>query len=135
MQDLRDKGGDGVPIDENGNLKYVTVTPTRPLLDISEVSLTRINLQEGDTLLIKVKSPTEFTHEAMGFIQGQFESLFPNNAVMLLGVKPDQDVSLEVVRDYTSRAPKVSNCAEPTSYCDDCSCGKREQILSEQGEL
>lgn len=116
---------------------YQTTPEGHVLLGLKEVEVNKLALEEDDVLIIKVKSADRLSPEAMAHLQEQFQTMFPNNAVMLFGLKPDNDLAFEVVRDYTSRSkrlapPEEHNCASPTSYCDDCHCGKKEQIESER---
>src|SRR5258708_23429532 len=87
--------------------------------DIAELQV--INLQEGDILSVKLIGD-EFTSEHMLELKFQLEQVFKKNKVMVFAMPDKSDMMLEVIRSQSK------------GYCEDCSCGKKEQIKGESNE-
>lgn len=94
---------------------------------IDQVELTKIRLEPGEVLSIRVYSDTiDSTDLAM--LKRQLTSIFPENRIMLFAMSSRDKMEIEVIA-----APQETNsCALPTSYCNDCHCGKKERIESER---
>lgn len=80
--------------------------------DVVEVQ--KVNLQPGDVLMVTVKND-EVSQDSIDGLRNQLQYVFPENKVFVFAMGTSDDVQLSVV----SR-PQMS-------YCDDCSCGKKEQ--------
>jgi hypothetical protein len=80
---------------------------------LNELDVQKINLKEGDTLMITIK------HEEVDFadlqdLQKQFKNTFPNNKVFLFAMGSVGEVKFAV-----ATTPEVM-------YCSNCNCGKKE---------
>jgi hypothetical protein len=104
-------------------------------LAIKEVEVTRVNLQPGDLLMVKIYAD-DITPEHLTALKAQLKTLYPNNKIMLfalpIGSKIEMDVIDTRLPNPLAIPPGVTpvnlSCAEPTSYCNDCACGKKERI-------
>lgn len=83
-------------------------------LKITEVEATKINLQEGDVLMVTVNHE-DVNQASLSNLRDKFLTLFPNNEVLVFGMGPEGYVKFTVATN-----PKLS-------YCSDCDCGKKEQ--------
>jgi hypothetical protein len=93
-------------------------------VQINLVDVQKVSLNPGDTLMVTIKHD-EITRGTLEMFSRQFKKLFPNNQVFAFNVGTDGDVKFAVVSkpevDYTP------GCGtSPTSYCNDCNCGKKE---------
>lgn len=95
---------------------------------ITEVEVTKINLQPNETLVITIKDDDVGVDDVQS-IQTLFGRTFPQNRIIVLAVGPGDDIKFTSVKSPDT----VSSCSTG-SYCDDCSCGKKEQFESKQGE-
>jgi hypothetical protein len=88
-------------------------------IKLNEVDVQKLDLKEGDTLLITIKSDDvdQYTIET---VKQSFKSVFPNNRVAILAVGTEGDIRYSVLSEK-----EVQGCGP--SYCVDCSCGKKEQ--------
>lgn len=85
--------------------------------DVVEVQ--RVGLQPGDVLMITVKS-NDLDQETVEDLRLKLQTIFPDNKVFVFAMGINDDVKISVVSE------------QKTGYCDDCSCGKKEEALSEQ---
>lgn len=115
---------------------------------INEAEINKINLKEGDVLLLKVKGPDFENDEVCKSLQQSFKSIFPNNKIGVLFLE-DNSIDISVIsqeqatriqtysefcnaltpeqRDKAEalfNSVKDSTCNSP-SYCADCNCGKK----------
>ena len=97
---------------------------------IDEVKLTRIKLEPGEILSVRIYS-NSVDEMQLAMLKRQLTSLFPDNRIMLFSMPSGDNMEIEAI---TPAEPEVGSCAEPTSYCNDCHCGKKERIESERGE-
>ena len=95
-------------------------------LKFSEVELQKVNLVPGDTLIVKLKGDV-FMDGDLNTLKTQLDKTFKGNKVVVFMVPNDNDITLEVVSQ-----PEVSDCSKPSSYCSDCSCGKKAIAESDQ---
>ena len=93
-------------------------------LKITEVEVTRVNLQPGDLLAVKIYAD-DIDESHLKALKGQLKTLFPDNKIMLFALPKGSKIEMDVL---DTSMPKATSCAEPTSYCNDCSCGKKERI-------
>jgi hypothetical protein len=94
-------------------------------MEIKELFITKLNLEPGDTLFVKVKSD-EVTSYALEALGEQLRETFPNNKVIVFGMGESDDIELTTVKDAS-----YNDCSKPDSYCQDCSCGKKERAQNE----
>lgn len=99
---------------------------------INEVDFLRLNPQPGEVLLFVLKSDEADSNTIEGFGAG-LRKLFPNNKVAVIGLGVEDKVELTTVK-ATDILPEVKDCSKPTSYCTDCSCGKKERLENEPAE-
>lgn len=90
-------------------------------LKLNEVEVTKLNLQPGETLVVTVKSEDMSMYDMDDMAKG-FRKLFPNNKVAVLNVGTTNEVVMTVVKDLAAE----SCGSTPSSFCGDCSCGKKE---------
>lgn len=90
-------------------------------LSLKEVEVQKLNLRPGDSLVVTVRSENVDEFDVQMLAEG-FRKRFPGNQIIVLTVGTQDSIGLSVVK-----APLIG-CASPTSYCNDCNCGKREQI-------
>jgi hypothetical protein len=98
--------------------------------DIDEVKLTRIQLKPGEVLSVRIYSDA-VDEMNLAMLKRQLTSIFPENRIMLFCLPTDGRMEIEVI---APEAQETGSCALPTSYCNDCSCGKKERIEGERGE-
>lgn len=95
------------------------------LVQVVEAQVYRLNLKPEEILLVKIKSD-QLDSSALDSIRKGFKQLLPNNKVAIMSVGTDDDIELTSVKDSS-----YTDCASPKSYCQDCSCGKKEKVQSE----
>jgi hypothetical protein len=98
---------------------------------IDEVKLTRIKLEPGEVLAVRIYSDSVDSMN-LAMLKRQLTSLFPDNRIMLFALPSGDRMEIEVMAPTESE--EASSCALPTSYCDDCHCGKKERVESERKE-
>lgn len=96
-------------------------------LTLKEVEVTKLNLNPGDVLTITIKSD-DVDQYSLNSFRDVVKTAFPSNRVILLSVGLDDSVNFTVVADPNVEA---SGCST-SSFCSDCSCGKKEMYESEQ---
>ena len=94
---------------------------------INEVDFLRLNPQPGEVLLFVLKSDEADQSTLNGFGDG-LRKLFPNNKVAVMGLGVGDSIDLTTVKATDIVKPEVKDCSQPASYCNDCSCGKKERI-------
>lgn len=97
-----------------------------------EVKLTKIKLEPGEVLSVRVFSD-DLSEMSLAMLKRQLTSLFPSNRIMLFGMSRNDRMEIEVLAATAAPHEEVSDsgsCAAPTSYCNDCGCGKKERIES-----
>lgn len=106
----------------------VTVKEPEGRLLIKEVEVTKLNLQPGDVLAVKVFADDINAHDLAG-LRTQLQTLFKNNKIMLFALPSNGRIEMDVLDTKLPRSTEpASPCAEPMSYCNDCGCGKKERI-------
>ena len=95
-------------------------------MEIKELELTRIVLEPGETLVVKVKS-SNATSEGLEILGENLRERFPNNKVIVFGLGENDNIELTSVKDTS-----YNDCSSPQGYCGDCSCGKKERIEGEK---
>lgn len=93
--------------------------------DVAE--LTVLSLKPGDVLAVTITSD-EVDHSAMGALQMQMQKVFPNNKVMILCVPSGDNINFTKIEPNDQKAV---DCNSPVGYCNDCTCGKKEQAQGE----
>jgi hypothetical protein len=97
-----------------------------------EAQVLRVKPQPGEVLLFKMIGP-DFTASVIDSFKKAIQASFPNNKIAILALPPEHDIELTTVQDASYTDPNVGSCAAPTSYCSDCSCGKKERIEGSNG--
>lgn len=86
--------------------------------------LTRLNLEPGEVLIIKIKSK-EFYEESFSYFQREFQKAFPKNKVSVIYIGESEEITFQTIKS-------MSKCDEESiGYCNNCNCGKREMALTE----
>jgi len=104
-------------------------------IKFQEAEVTKLNLQPGDVLAVKVYAD-DITPEHLKALKAQLQALFPGNKIMLFAMPIGSKIEMDVLDTRPANplavpagVPAVNlSCAEPTSYCNDCACGKKERI-------
>lgn len=108
-------------------------------IKINEVEVSKLNLQPGEILLVRCVGP-DFDEYYISMIRESFQKLLPNNKVAIYGSADNSYLDLTIVKpeDFTNLDSQnsedkvslgnASDCSQPTSYCNDCHCGKKEMI-------
>lgn len=89
-----------------------------------EAEVTKLSLKPGDVLAVKITEDVDPSQ--LEALQKNLKGLFPNNKIALFCLSATGKIEFESISSNTQ-----SDCSAPTSYCDDCSCGKKEQIEGE----
>ena len=87
-------------------------------ITLKEVEVAKLNLEPGDVLIVKVKSDRVAEHN-FEHLEKEFNHVFKNNKVFVIGMYSEDDLQFSVVKEETR------SCGP--SFCDDCTCGKKEQ--------
>lgn len=103
-------------------------------LKIKEVEVTRVNLQPGDLLAVKIYAD-DIDSNHLKALKAQLKALFPDNKIMLFALPIGSKIEMDVIDTrpvnplaIPAGVTPVGLCAEPTAYCNNCSCGKKEAI-------
>lgn len=104
-------------------------------LKINEVEATKLNLQPGQVLIVKVYAD-DTSQNDLAQLRSQLKVLFPNNKIMLFALPSGGKIEMDVLDlggpivqpAFANPVSMTSPCAEPASYCNDCACGKKERI-------
>jgi hypothetical protein len=87
----------------------------------------KISPEPGDTLVFKFKGQ-EFYNDDVNQMGAQLRKIFPANKVVVMALPDGHDVDLTVVKNQDKVESEAKDCSQPTPYCADCSCGKKERI-------
>ena len=91
-------------------------------MEIKELIVNRIKPEAGEVLAITVRGDN-FNMAALDHLKDQIQELFPDNPILLLGIRGEDEVKFHLINaSITTSAPKTQ------SYCTDCNCGKKEGI-------
>lgn len=85
------------------------------VINVVNVEINRLNLQPGEVLMVTLKSEETDMSFLSDFRNG-IQKLLPNNKVGVIGLNPKDSLQITIVKP------------EETSYCSDCTCGKKEQV-------
>lgn len=101
-------------------------------LKINEIEVTKLNLQPGQILIVKIYAD-DTSQSDLGHLKHQLKQLFPNNKIMLFALPSGGKIEMDIldtgpIVQPAFADPAPSPCAEPTAYCNDCGCGKKERI-------
>lgn len=88
-------------------------------LKATEIQLTRLALNPGEVLAVKITS-LDVTQADLTVLEDQMKLLFPNNKVMLFCMSPNDSISFEAIKGSEP---------VPAQFCSDCNCGKKETVL------
>jgi hypothetical protein len=70
-------------------------------IKLNEVEVTKLNLQPGEVLFVKVKS-SRVSSEALNLFGEEIRELFPNNQVVVFGMDLEEDIELTTVKDSST---------------------------------
>lgn len=94
-------------------------------LKINELDVMKLNLTPGQILIVKICAD-DVSQADLQQLRRQFKAVFPDNQIMLFGLPTGGEMEMSILD--TEVKEKATNCSEPMSYCNDCSCGKKERI-------
>lgn len=102
---------------------------------IKEAEIIKVNPQPGDVLFFKFKG-NDFFNDDVQRLGDRLRKLFPNNKVIVMTLPEGHEVELTSVQENVTTEPVVvsasssasTDCSQPTSYCNNCHCGKKEAI-------
>lgn len=89
-----------------------------------EVQAQKLQVEPGDTIIFTIKQ-SEITDALSGSLNrlgDNLRKIFKDNQVIVLGVEPDGDVKISVVKQPTLPVAEPVNLG----YCNNCDCGKKE---------
>lgn len=109
-------------------------------MNFTLVELSRIKLEPGEVLSVKLYGD-DYDDENVEGLKAHLQSLFPNNKVLMFVLPVNHDLQMEAISanvenkvntELTDLVEKLNSspCAEPASYCNDCSCGKKQRFES-----
>lgn len=104
---------------------------SKPDIIIKEIDILRLNPKADETLLFKFKGDG-FNDEDLQELGKQLRKLFPNNKIVVTSMPKDGDFDLTIIK--TEPTIKESGCSSLSSYCNNCSCGKKELIENKKKE-
>lgn len=96
---------------------------------IREAEVIKLNVQPNDVLFFKFKGD-DFFNEDVQKLGDRLRKMFINNKVVVMTLPKDHDVELTTIQENVTT--EVKDCSQPTSYCNNCNCGKKERIESGQ---
>lgn len=96
-------------------------------INFNEIQLQRINLEPGDTLLVKLVGDNmmNLPEDKIKELNHLLVETFDKNPIIILKVPKDNQIEFQAI----IQAPTESACGSQ-SYCADCSCGKKEAAES-----
>jgi len=110
---------------EDGPEGFVPNEPQKVEIVIKVAEVMKITPQPGDVLFFKFKGD-EFHSTDVNAIGKELRALFPANKIVVMALPDNHDVELTTVANQDKVVE--SDCSKPSSYCADCSCGKKERI-------
>jgi hypothetical protein len=110
---------------------YAEQQPQKLEITIREAEVMKIAPEPGDVLFFKFKGDHFYT-EDVNKLGKELRALFPANKVVVMALPDNHDVELTMVANQDKVVEK--DCSKPTSYCADCSCGKKERIEGSEDE-
>jgi hypothetical protein len=99
-------------------------------MEIKEIITQKITLEPGEVLVVTLKIDDDIEYAQMRELGDNLRSIFPDNKVVVFRVGSDQDIQLTTVKDSS-----YNDCSKPDSYCQDCSCGKKERAQNETDKV
>lgn len=96
-----------------------------------EAEVIKLDAKPGSTLLFKFKGEEFCAEDVINVIGKQLRNLLPDYKVVAMALPEGHDVELTNVENQ-DKVEEVKDCSKPTSYCNDCSCGKKERIEGEK---
>jgi hypothetical protein len=106
--------------------------PQKVELTIKMAEVMKITPQPGDILFFKFKGD-EFHSTDVNAIGAELRKLFPAKKVVVMALPDNHDVELTTIENQDKVMEEAKDCSKPTSYCNDCSCGKKERIENGEG--
>lgn len=120
-------------------------------MNFTLAELTKLTLEPGEILAVKLYGD-DYDEDSVVALQSNFKSLFPNNKVMIFVLPVGHDLQMEklsatmdiseLTQEQQEHVKKVNelvdnlnnDCSLPTSYCNNCSCGKKEALEVSDGQ-
>lgn len=109
-------------------------------MNFTLAELTLIKLEPGDVLAVKLYGD-DYDQESVASLQDHMRQTFPNNKVMMFVLPNGNDLQMEKINANLENKENSQlndlvdglnkDCSKPTSYCNDCACGKKEIIESQ----
>ena len=95
-----------------------------------EIEISKVKLEPGQVLVVKVFADDTSQYD-LALLKEQLKVYFPKNKIMLfslpVGSKIEMDVLDTSVSPLIAKEPTVNLCGpEPTAFCNNCGCGKKE---------
>jgi hypothetical protein len=119
--DIGELSGDTIPVYRD------TAQPKQIEVVVKEAEVIKLNVQPGDTLFFKFKGD-DFYNDDVQRLGDRLRGMFKNNKVIVITLPKDHDVELTTLVENVTTEEEEKDCSIPTSYCNDCHCGKKEAI-------
>jgi hypothetical protein len=94
---------------------------------LTQAEFLKVNAQPGDVLFFKFKGDDYFNDDVQR-LGDRLRKMFPKNKVIAMSLPKDHDVELTVLKEEVTIPEEAKDCSQPTSYCNNCNCGKKERI-------
>ncbi len=91
----------------------------------TEAEFTKISLNPGDVLAVKVTSNTRPDEYKIDWLKKGLQDMFPQNEVVLFFIRPGEDIAFSAIESLKESV----DCS--VRVCDDCSCGKAAMLKGE----
>lgn len=98
---------------------------------LNEVDVQKINPQPGEIIIVTITSDDVDT-ASMQALRNSMKAVFPNNQVMIMSVGSEGSIKISVAKNADLN-DTVGCGATPSSFCSDCSCGKKEAYEQNKG--
>jgi hypothetical protein len=96
-------------------------------LEAQLTEVVKISLAAGDVLVAKLCGDA-FTADDMDGFKALLDNAFPNNKVLVMMLPSGYDLKFETLAPLPKPVSKPALCSDPISFCDDCSCGKKQAL-------
>jgi capsule polysaccharide modification protein KpsS len=127
QRDLEEAKASGNLLEDNGPVYEDTAVPKQTEIILREAEVIRLNPAPGEALFFKFKGD-DFYNDDVQRLGDRLRAMFKNNKVIVMTLPKDHDVELTTISENVTTEEEVKDCSIPTSYCNDCHCGKKEAI-------
>lgn len=103
-------------------------------MNFTLAELTRIKLEPDEVLSVKFYGD-DYDETNLKSLQEHLKTVFPNNKVIVFNLPNGTDLQMEAIKatlEVSEDKELAKDCSIPTSYCNDCACGKKEMIENEK---